>query len=62
MSRTARFLAGAFIAAMVTAGTATPALADFHATGTGPQDFHATGTGPEDFHATSTGPQDSHAT
>ncbi|MEU7035627.1 hypothetical protein ABZ958_18330 [Streptomyces sp. NPDC046237] len=62
MSRTQRLLAGAFAAAALAVGTATPALADFHATSTGPQDFHATSTTPEDFHATGAGPQDFHAT
>lgn len=61
MTRTKRFLAGAFIAAAVAAGTATPALADMHATGdtstgtitsVGTDDMHATLVGTDDMHAT----------
>ncbi|MEU6879428.1 hypothetical protein [Streptomyces sp. NPDC046712] len=62
MTRTKRFLAGGFIAAALAAGTATPALADSHATIVTPQDSHATVISPQDSHATSFGTDDSHAT
>ncbi|MFC9591370.1 hypothetical protein ACFTUC_16470 [Streptomyces sp. NPDC056944] len=53
MTRSKRFLAGAFLAAAVAVGTASPALANMHATGgTSTDNIHITGDSTDNIHIT----------
>ncbi|MER7535991.1 hypothetical protein ABTX77_14555 [Streptomyces sp. NPDC097704] len=63
MTRSKRFLAGAFLAAAIAAGTASPALADMHATGgTSTDNLHVTSVTTDNIDITSVGTNDMHAT
>ncbi|MGW8353057.1 hypothetical protein [Streptomyces wedmorensis] len=53
MTRAKRFLAGAFLVAAVTAGTATPALANMHATSyPATENLQVTSVSTNNMHAT----------
>ncbi|MFD9614626.1 hypothetical protein ACFWWS_35210 [Streptomyces sp. NPDC059083] len=63
MTRSKRFLAGAVLAAAVAVGTASPALANMHATGGTPtNNLNVTSDTTDDLHATSVGTNNMHAT
>ncbi|MFI8425546.1 hypothetical protein [Streptomyces sp. NPDC085479] len=62
MTRSKRFLAGAFLAAAITAGTASPALADLHITNEKTENIHITNEKTENIHITSDKTENIHIT
>ncbi|MEU4277594.1 hypothetical protein AB0F57_22175 [Streptomyces tanashiensis] len=63
MTRSKRFLAGTFLAAAIAAGTASPALANMHATGdTSTDNIHITSVDTGNIHITGDSTDNMHAT